>query len=462
MPSPALAQPSTATGTGTAATTTDPASSTPSPTNAVPARSSVARDGAWSRPWNQEPVAQVTAATVSTSPAAVGDRPRSRDSSSGRNVSAPRNAPEISPRTRITLGSPGRARSDPAGNSRGPDRATAASAAAPRTAATGPDSCPASCSPAAPNAAPTAHSTRARDGRPAPSIRSAQPWHRPNPGSTSSAAGTASAAASRNTQRQPACSTSSPATGGPATAGSSQAAANAAKMRGRSAGGTTRPTTTYSATENSPLPNPCTARPTASTVIDGASPATSSPSTNAATPTRIDAAGPRASLHTPASTIPITLVASGSPNASAYPATPSSAAATVGIAVATAIASNAPSETRATEPTVSARSGPLSRVGTGAGAVSVDVMPVTVQPEPRLRSTGCEPGHSAASASTEDGRVPPGRDCAEGADQELPGAGQMFVAAPPSPASAGGLFVVLGWWAWHVLELLAELVTAGE
>jgi hypothetical protein len=67
-------------------------------------------------------------------------------------------------------------------------------------------------------------------------------------------------------------------------------------------------------------------------------------------------------------------VASGSPKASAYPATPSRAAATVGIAVATAIASNAPSETRATDPTVSARSGPRRRLGTGAGAVIAVVM----------------------------------------------------------------------------------------
>ena len=317
MPSPALAQPSTATATGTAGSTTAPASSTPSRTNPVPARNIVVRDGAWSRPWNQEPVAQVTAATVSTSPAAVGDSPRSRDSSSGRNVSAPRNAAEISPRTRITLGSPGRARSDPAGNSRGPDRATAASAAVPRTAATGPDSCPAWCSPAAPNAAPTAHSTRARDA-PGPAVEPVGAAPAPAQPRLHQQCGRHREHRGRQEDPAPAhCSTISPASGGPATAGSSQAAANAAKIRGRSSAGTTRPTTTYSATENSPLPSPCTARPSASTGIDGASPATSSPSTNAATPTRIEPAGPRASLHTPASTIPITLVASGSPKASA-------------------------------------------------------------------------------------------------------------------------------------------------
>ena len=160
MPSPATAQPSTAATTGTTGSTVAPASSTPTPTSAVPTRSRTARDGAWSRPWNQDPADQVSAAPVSTNPAAVGDSSRSRESSSGRNVSAPRNAPEISPRTRTTVGRPGRARSVPAGSSRGPAPITATSATAPSTAATGPESWPAWCSPAAPNAAATAHSTR--------------------------------------------------------------------------------------------------------------------------------------------------------------------------------------------------------------------------------------------------------------------------------------------------------------
>jgi len=98
-------------------------------------------------------------------------------------------------------------------------------------------------------------------------------------------------------------------------------------------------------------------------------------------------------------------------------------------------------------------------------------MPVTVQPEPRLRSTGCEPGHSAASASTEDGRVASGRDYHRAPTSSSFRArdrcsSSSSAAAPRSPASAGGLFVVLapvlGWWAWHVLELLAEPVTAEE
>jgi hypothetical protein len=94
-------------------------------------------------------------------------------------------------------------------------------------------------------------------------------------------------------------------------------------------------------------------------------------------------------------------------------------------------------------------------------------MPVTVQPEPQLRSTGCEPGHSAASASTDDGQVASGPGLPPSAPTGSSRArdrcsSSSSVAAPPSPASAGGLFVVLGWWAWHVLELLAELVTAGE
>ncbi len=66
-------------------------------------------------------------------------------------------------------------------------------------------------------------------------------------------------------------------------------------------------------------------------------------------------AGPSRSLQRPASVMPITLVASVPPNASAYRRRPSSSCATVGMAAATASASKACSDTSATMPMVVAR-----------------------------------------------------------------------------------------------------------
>ncbi len=214
--------------------------------SAVPARRAIARDGPESRPCSHDPVAQVSAAAVRARPASVGPSPRSRESSSGRKTSAPKNAAALSPRSAITAGRPGRAVTVPAGSSRGTDTTSATSAATPTTVPVRPPTCPASCRPAAPAAAPAAHPIRRAHpprGCPAGCGSTGSPSPR-NAGSTSNAAGTASAAASRNTQRQSRCSTISPASGGPTTDGSTHAAANAAKIRGRRSGGTHRPTTT--------------------------------------------------------------------------------------------------------------------------------------------------------------------------------------------------------------------------
>ncbi len=142
---------------------------------------------------------------------------------------------------------------------------------------------------------------------------------------------------------------------GPSSDGTTQPAENAAKMRGRSASGYSRATSTYSATEIAPAPSPCTRRPASSIGMPQANPASNSPQTKQASPAHSGSAGPRASLQRPATVMPITLVARVPPNASAYRRRPSSSRATVGIAAATASASNAIRETSATMPSVVAR-----------------------------------------------------------------------------------------------------------
>ena len=79
------------------------------------------------------------------------------------------------------------------------------------------------------------------------------------------------------------------------------------------------------------------------------------PARNHAVPCQSGRVGPFRSLQVPETTIATTPEASGPPNASAYRLSPSSACATVGIAVVTARDSNATRVISATIPTVSAR-----------------------------------------------------------------------------------------------------------
>ena len=81
----------------------------------------------------------------------------------------------------------------------------------------------------------------------------------------------------------------------------------------------------------------------------------SRPARNHAVPCQSGRVGPLRSLQVPETTIATTPEASGPPNASAYSGRPSSACATVGIAVATARDSNATRVISATIPTVRAR-----------------------------------------------------------------------------------------------------------
>lgn len=159
----------------------------------------------------------------------------------------------------------------------------------------------------------------------------------------------------RNTQRQPSCSVTVPATSGPTITGSTHAAEKAASTDGRSASGYARPTTTYNATITSPPPIPCTPRPTTNSHISGAHPATTSPAPNVAIPVNRGTSGPLRSHHSPDSAIANRLAVKYAEKANAYNAIPSRACPTAGMAVVTALASNAMSETTEMIPRVRAR-----------------------------------------------------------------------------------------------------------
>ncbi len=86
-----------------------------------------------------------------------------------------------------------------------------------------------------------------------------------------------------------------------------------------------------------------------------APPAITSPAPNAAIPLNSGASGPRRSLHSPQSAIANRLAVKNAENAKAYSPMPSRARAATGIAVFTALASKATSETTEMMPRVSAR-----------------------------------------------------------------------------------------------------------
>ena len=113
-----------------------------------------------------------------------------------------------------------------------------------------------------------------------------------------------------------------------------------------------RATTTYSATVTAPVPSPCTRRPATRIGIVVAVPAISRPSANSADEVYSGATGPRRSDQLPASTMPITAVASGPAKASAYRLAPSRSVLTTGMTVVTANDSKAPRKTSAQEPMV--------------------------------------------------------------------------------------------------------------
>ncbi|CPU67038.1 Uncharacterised protein [Mycobacteroides abscessus] len=182
---------------------------------------------------------------------------------------------------------------------------------------------------------------------------------------------------------------------GPTIDGITQAAANAAKTFGRRSVGKTRATSTYSATMYRPVPTPWSTRPATSTSMSCASPATSSPARKSPMPVHSGVVGPARSLQRPDATMPTTLDASDAANASVYSVSPSSSTATVGMAVATASASNAPRNTNATMPNSTVRCVPGESVPVSAGPVSgTPTSPVPASPAP-----GAGVPYAGASAS---------------------------------------------------------------
>ena len=111
---------------------------------------------------------------------------------------------------------------------------------------------------------------------------------------------------------------------------------------------------------------------------------------NIATAVYSGATGPRRSAQFPAITMPMTPVARGPANASAYSRSPPRSALTVGITVVTARDSNAPRNTSAHAPIVIHTCWLLmmrAAAASGVAACSVsEVMMTTVEPQVRLRS----------------------------------------------------------------------------
>src|SRR3954452_6397221 len=112
---------------------------------------------------------------------------------------------------------------------------------------------------------------------------------------------------------------------------------------------------TYSTTERTPPPRPCTSRPATKTAMCPASPAVSRPAANAATPQGRATRAPRRSPRSPPTTMPTTCATRNALNGQAYQASPWSSANAVGIAVPTAIASKAMKVTSRTRPAVVSR-----------------------------------------------------------------------------------------------------------
>ena len=110
-----------------------------------------------------------------------------------------------------------------------------------------------------------------------------------------------------------------------------------------------------------------------STSIDGAEPATTSPIPNVTAATTNGTTGPRRSDTSPAMAIPSRLVVRKTEKARPYCCRPPSSRAATGIAVATAIASNATATTTPTTPTTSEAELRPSRRGGAAGSAGTAV-----------------------------------------------------------------------------------------
>src|SRR3954469_1653287 len=117
-----------------------------------------------------------------------------------------------------------------------------------------------------------------------------------------------------------------------------------------------------------PPPTPCSARAATNTAIEPDSPAARSPAAKVATPASTAGCEPRRSSRSPPSTIPTTDATRKALNGQPYQARPCSSRTAVGIAVATAIDSNATKVTSMSRPAVVSR---CSRSTTDGGLLVV-------------------------------------------------------------------------------------------
>src|SRR6185437_7117147 len=230
MPNPANIQPPMAKATDVAGHAADATLTTPMAIRPEPTCNTRTGVGCDMRPRYQEPPDQPSAPSVSTMPARVGDKPRSRDIISGKKTSVPKNAAEAMPRSAITEGRPRATQKVPAGSNRRAQTTSTDMATASNDTATAPCRWPASCSSNTPAAAPIAQTTRRRLRVSTTSLDGVGSMPRRD-GNTIAAAPTAMTDTDRNTQRQPACCTIRPLTARPINAGNAYAAANAVKIR---------------------------------------------------------------------------------------------------------------------------------------------------------------------------------------------------------------------------------------
>ena len=294
---------------GTDGTDASPTSTTATVTQTNPARmnATVRAVGARaSRPCHQVPRAQVSPEQASGRPANVAPYPCCSVSASGTTDSPPNTAPASRPRSAMGAGTPGRARRVPTGSStRSPQ--PVATRPSPASSPVTRDGCwPHDSIAATPRA--TARARRTRRG----SVRAAVPAcgrvrMRPMTGRIMAEPMATNGTSPRNTQRQPRCWVSAPASSGPTSEGRTQAVEMAVKIFGRWVSTYCSPIRTYIAVISRPEARPCTTRPSTKIHIAGANPLTSRPPVNSTRPVVMGSRGPRASLSWPLTTIPTML-----------------------------------------------------------------------------------------------------------------------------------------------------------
>ncbi|CAB4936515.1 unannotated protein [freshwater metagenome] len=221
IPSEPMSHEGTSTATGSPGTRQSGRVTSDTTTRVLPIRTSRAGvNDTGACPWNQAPLAQPMAPHARKSPDQVVETPRTVCSESGIHASAEKNAPAMSPRTAITVGSPRLTRRVPAGSSTSSAGTSSASPTAASMTPTQVPRCAASCTATSPTAA-------CAPARTLPVRRGSSEWAPSNwrsLGSTRNSGGQMRTTTTRNTQRHETESASQPAMTGPTIAGSTHAA----------------------------------------------------------------------------------------------------------------------------------------------------------------------------------------------------------------------------------------------